>query len=223
MNPELQSLLILCIGLFFGIFITVIAYRISIGNFKKISLQIVQKAETDAENIKTAANVLIKQKEFEAQKEIEKNDYPIQPVSSQNVELTDNFWSKRIATNRDVTIPYCFEKCEETHRIANFEVAGGTWKELAKDLDPSLPENVKSSALLLLRDIFCASGNSEKVKVKCENFQDISSSSSLADIKKTLTASGEIWKKIVAGVDKKIDSKYQKQLYLSLTKILCHD
>jgi ribonuclease Y len=73
MNPELQSLLILCIGLFFGIFITVIAYRISIGNFKKISLQIVQKAETDAENIKTAANVLIKQKEFEAQKEIEKN------------------------------------------------------------------------------------------------------------------------------------------------------
>jgi DUF1680 family protein len=59
------------------------------------------------------------------QKETQKNDYPIQPVSSQNVELTDNFWSKRIATNREVTIPYCFEKCEETHRIANFEVAGG--------------------------------------------------------------------------------------------------
>jgi len=59
------------------------------------------------------------------QKETQKKDYPIQPVSSQNVELTDNFWSKRIAINRDVTIPYCFEKCEETHRIANFEVAGG--------------------------------------------------------------------------------------------------
>ncbi len=59
------------------------------------------------------------------QKEPQKKDYPIQPVSSQNIELTDNFWSRRIATNRDVTIPYCFEKCEETHRIANFEVAGG--------------------------------------------------------------------------------------------------
>ena len=59
------------------------------------------------------------------QEEKQKNDYPIQPISSQNIELTDNFWSKRIATNRDVTIPYCFEKCEETHRIANFEVAGG--------------------------------------------------------------------------------------------------
>ena len=59
------------------------------------------------------------------QKESQKNDYPIQPVSSKNVELTDNFWSKRIATNHDVTIPYCFQKCEETHRIANFEVAGG--------------------------------------------------------------------------------------------------
>lgn len=54
-----------------------------------------------------------------------KKDYPVQPVSSQNVELNDNFWSKRIATNRDVTIPYCFQKCEETHRIANFAIAGG--------------------------------------------------------------------------------------------------
>lgn len=52
-------------------------------------------------------------------------DYPIQPISSQNVELTDNFWLKRLATNSEVTIPYCFKKCEETHRISNFEVAGG--------------------------------------------------------------------------------------------------
>lgn len=52
-------------------------------------------------------------------------DYPIQPVSSQHVELTDNFWSQRIKTNTNVTIPYCFQKCEETHRIDNFAVAGG--------------------------------------------------------------------------------------------------
>jgi len=54
-----------------------------------------------------------------------KKDYPIQPVSSQHVELSDEFWSKRLKTNSDVTIPYCFEKCEETHRIKNFAVAGG--------------------------------------------------------------------------------------------------
>jgi len=52
-------------------------------------------------------------------------DYPIKPVSSQKIELTDNFWSKRITTNTDITIPYCFEKCEETHRIDNFAIAGG--------------------------------------------------------------------------------------------------
>jgi len=63
-----------------------------------------------------------------SEKQDQKNtpkDYPIQPVSSQNVELQDQFWSKRIATNTDVTIPYCFQKCEETHRIENFVVAGG--------------------------------------------------------------------------------------------------
>ncbi len=52
-------------------------------------------------------------------------DYPIKPVPSQNIEVTDNFWSKRIETNSNVTIPYCFEKCEETHRIDNFAIAGG--------------------------------------------------------------------------------------------------
>lgn len=63
-----------------------------------------------------------------AQNTVEKEapkDYPIQPVSSQNVEIQDQFWSKRIETNTNVTIPYCFQKCEETHRIENFVVAGG--------------------------------------------------------------------------------------------------
>jgi len=53
------------------------------------------------------------------------NDYPILPASPQQVELRDQFWTKRMATSRKVTVPYCFAKCEETHRIANFEVAGG--------------------------------------------------------------------------------------------------
>ncbi|RQV95817.1 MAG: glycoside hydrolase family 127 protein [Calditrichaeota bacterium] len=52
-------------------------------------------------------------------------DYPITPVPFTKIELKDNFWSKRIKTNRDVTIPYGFKKCEEEGRIRNFERAGG--------------------------------------------------------------------------------------------------
>lgn len=105
----------------------------------------------------------------------------------------------------------------------NFIVAGGTWKELANHLEPDLPESVRATALLLLRDIFCASENSGIVKVKCENLKDINAQSSLENIRKTLLSSGEIWSKIVTNVDKKVNSSYQKQLYLSLTEILCHD
>lgn len=105
----------------------------------------------------------------------------------------------------------------------NFSAAGGTWEELANNLDASLPENVRVEALLLLRDIFCASSESGTVKVKCENLQSINSQSNLEDIKKSLSSSGKIWSEIVANVDRKIDSSYQKQLYLSLLKILCHD
>jgi uncharacterized protein len=52
-------------------------------------------------------------------------DYPIKPVAFTKVNITDNFWAPRLETNRKVTIPYNFEKCEETGRIRNFAIAGG--------------------------------------------------------------------------------------------------
>lgn len=47
------------------------------------------------------------------------------PVPFTSVHVEDDFWAGRIETNRRVTIPYDFEKCEETGRIANFARAGG--------------------------------------------------------------------------------------------------
>lgn len=55
----------------------------------------------------------------------EPKDYPIVPVPFTEVKITDNFWKPRIDTNRQVTLPYDFKKCEETGRINNFAVAGG--------------------------------------------------------------------------------------------------
>ncbi|MBC8468388.1 MAG: glycoside hydrolase family 127 protein, partial [Planctomycetes bacterium] len=55
-------------------------------------------------------------------------DYPIGPVPFTDVELTDDFWAPRIETNRKVSIPYAFRKCEETGRIDNFAIAGGLMK-----------------------------------------------------------------------------------------------
>lgn len=53
------------------------------------------------------------------------NDYPVKPVAFTNVKFTDDFWLPRLDTNRIITIPYDFKKCEETHRIDNFAIAGG--------------------------------------------------------------------------------------------------
>ncbi|MHC4623711.1 MAG: glycoside hydrolase family 127 protein [Planctomycetota bacterium] len=41
------------------------------------------------------------------------------------VVIADEFWAARIETNRKVTVPYCFKKCEETGRISNFAKAAG--------------------------------------------------------------------------------------------------
>jgi DUF1680 family protein len=54
-----------------------------------------------------------------------KTDYPFQPIPFTKVTIHDAFWSPRIETNRNVTIPYDFQKCEETGRIDNFVKAAG--------------------------------------------------------------------------------------------------
>ena len=51
--------------------------------------------------------------------------YPVAAVPFTDVTLTDDFWSGRIETNRTVTIPFGFKKCEEEGRIRNFAKAGG--------------------------------------------------------------------------------------------------
>jgi uncharacterized protein len=52
-----------------------------------------------------------------------KADYPVQPVPFTAVRLTDVFWAPRIETNRKITIPAAFQKCEESGRVNNFERA----------------------------------------------------------------------------------------------------
>ncbi len=53
----------------------------------------------------------------------QQKDYAIRSVPFTQVKLTDNFWLPRIKTNRDVTIPASFERCESTGRVKNFIMA----------------------------------------------------------------------------------------------------
>jgi len=50
-------------------------------------------------------------------------DYPFRGIPFNQVKLSDTFWTPRVETNRTVTIPSSFRKCEETGRIKNFELA----------------------------------------------------------------------------------------------------
>jgi hypothetical protein len=55
----------------------------------------------------------------------ETRDYAVRPVPFTAVKVDDAFWAPRLETNRTVTVPFDFAKCEETGRIDNFAKAGG--------------------------------------------------------------------------------------------------
>ncbi len=64
----------------------------------------------------------------------DKPDYPVQPVPFTAVKLNDVFWAPRIETNRRVTIPAAFQKCEESGRVNNFERAAQALRGEAHDM-----------------------------------------------------------------------------------------
>src|SRR5436190_6972233 len=64
-------------------------------------------------------------------------DYPVKPVPFTAVHFTDIFWAPRIEVNRTVTIPFAFQKCEETGRVDNFLRAGAALRgETLRDKKP---------------------------------------------------------------------------------------
>src|SRR5688572_28358948 len=50
-------------------------------------------------------------------------DYPFMAVPFSDLHLSDNFWLPRLKINHSVTIPASLERCENTGRIKNFELA----------------------------------------------------------------------------------------------------
>ena len=73
---------------------------------------------------------------FACNSESPKADYPIQGIPFNEVKIDDQFWSSKIETNRTVTIPAAFAKCEEMGRMDNFLIAGGKMKGPVKGKMP---------------------------------------------------------------------------------------
>jgi len=86
-----------------------------------------------------------------------KKDYPITPVPFTKVKVADAFWRPRIETNRTVTIPFLFQKNQETGRLDNFAIAGGLMKgkykgERYNDTDVYKPIEGASYSLMVHPD-----------------------------------------------------------------------
>ena len=68
-------------------------------------------------------------------------DYPVKPVPFTAVHFNDAFWAPRIEINRKDTIPFAFQKCEETGRVDNFDRAATVLRgePLANRKPPAYP------------------------------------------------------------------------------------
>jgi len=66
------------------------------------------------------------------------SDYPITPVSSRDVDITDSFWAPRIETTRTVTLPYLIGLSEKVGPTVEGRLAEAASDFLAKKPNPAL-------------------------------------------------------------------------------------
>ncbi|MFX1310314.1 MAG: glycoside hydrolase family 127 protein [Promethearchaeota archaeon] len=62
--------------------------------------------------------------------------YAIHPISLNRVRIKDKFWTPKIETNHNDTIPHVFKKCEKTGRIDNFSRAAGLLNDGKRPIFP---------------------------------------------------------------------------------------
>lgn len=58
-------------------------------------------------------------------------DYPVQPVPFTAVKISGGFWHSRQETNRNVTLPFALQQCEDSKRLDNFDLAAETLRRRA--------------------------------------------------------------------------------------------
>jgi hypothetical protein len=69
-------------------------------------------------------------------------DYPISPVPSSDVEITDPFWAPRLEVNRTVSIQHVFARSEERGGDAPAQLIEAAAYMLARRKDPALEQRV---------------------------------------------------------------------------------
>jgi len=108
--------------------------------------------------------------------------------------------------------------------LNSFTRAGGIWEEFTTAFNPDTPDDVKTGALLAMRDSFCGYGDTGVKSVSgCDGLANVSSIESLEEIKQKLINSGETWGKIISNLEERVDKEYQREILISFTNILCHE
>ena len=58
-----------------------------------------------------------------------KKDYPLVGLAAESVQLNDSFWRPRLKANRDVGVPHCLKKLEDSGAIGMFRTLNGSKSE----------------------------------------------------------------------------------------------
>ena len=104
--------------------------------------------------------------------------------------------------------------------INSFGSAGGTWAELAVNLNKIMPETSFVPAMLALRDSFCEIEYSGDITIQNTlQVNQLNHSNTLDEITAALKLSGQSWQRILKNTLPAVPKDQQKQFYLSLIQI----
>jgi len=141
--------------------------------------------------------------------------------SSLAIRQANVLYSSEIEIGACDFLVYANDETPAAEVFNTFETAGGIWVEWMSAFRKDLPESMAASALLALRDSFCASAQ-ETLEVG-ESIKMLTAENSLPQIEERFSQAAPAWNRVKEEFRKRFNTTERKQVYLSLIKVLNHE
>ncbi|MFY0598619.1 MAG: hypothetical protein JXR03_03035 [Cyclobacteriaceae bacterium] len=113
------------------------------------------------------------------------------------------------------------ESTEMPEIMISFEVVGGTWIELAKNLQKEMKSDALKTSLLICKKSFCEQGSSEKLTISnCEQLVNQKESNSMAI---SFEENGKPWVALISSARNTLSKHDFSKFLLSLSNTFCNE
>lgn len=176
--------------------------------------------EPKTETIDSLKQEIINDKEVSANDtQTKKTTSRVVPTNLPQTRRASVLYASELNTADCYMLAYVDESTAVSEMISAFEVVGGSWKTLAKNLEKELKSDALKTSLLICKESFC--GDKSNGKLKIANCDELAKETSATSRAQSFEENGEPWLTLTASARKQLSKEDFVKLILTISNTFC--